>query len=151
MAPFAMERIVLGVDGKLDHNRGEIVAETSYVSGTERTVRLNVDLFQERKSKLLMRGLTLAGANEEAFLGQTSGQAQMKDLMYEVVWKKDEGVEKKKEKGKKEGDAEAKILVVGSKEEVVEKVWKDVKEHSGEGQEVEKLVLPLSGWKKEEI
>jgi hypothetical protein len=118
LSPFAMEEIVASAERRFEHHTMEdLVTETRFVSGTERTVRLDAELFVDGRAMLEMRGLTLAGASEEAFLGQAASapQTQMRELMYEVVWAKERGETA-------EGAALTVVVVVASEESVATKM-----------------------------
>jgi acyl carrier protein len=141
MAPFAMDEVTLRLERGFEQHSEDMVSETRFVSGTERTVRLDARLYQDGVSVLGMRGLTLAGASEEAFLGQAGGQAaQMRDLMYEVVWTKEDG-----EAGRGAGK---KGVVIGCVEAVVEELERELK--SGE-REVERFVVREENETREEM
>jgi len=137
MAPFAMEDIAVRVDGdKMEAtSQEEIVSETVFEGGTERTVRLRSRLTQGGKDVVRMEGLTLAQASEEAFLGQKSSEGRLRELMYEVVWEEEKGAERE------EGEAMEKVGVIVGSEEVMRRVEEEMGRGGGGGGKVVKKVM----------
>ena len=90
MAPFSVRELNVSYQ----YRKGELViSETALVSSDHRSARMDVIASQEgsKSLKLDMREFMVVEASEEAFL-----RKEEKELLYEVVWRKEKGQRKDK-------------------------------------------------------
>ena len=113
MAPFALNELY--VSGIIN-TKSTMMCEGIAVSKTKQTSKFNMKVIEGRLAKIAVNGFVAAKASKEAFI-QTSKDDDIKEMLYEIVWKKENIANNNSSK-----ELESQCVVVGSIESIVESV-----------------------------